>query len=227
MRNEVKITILLVLFSFIVGAYAYMMLPARMTTYWDISGMPTGAMPKAIGAFLGPDALFLLFVIFMIIPQIGSLRASIETFRPDYCRFMLGMTAVFFLIYLQAILWNLGTMISFALTLPILLGCLFFYFGVVLENAQRNWFIGVVTPRVLSSEAAWDETHKTAGHIFKVAGALAILSVLAPPYGFFIILGLLLVAVVGLIAYTHLRPVEVEKSDKRQAKRRKKRNRKA
>jgi uncharacterized membrane protein len=69
-----------------------------------------------------------------------------------------------FSIHLQVILWNAGTEISPNITLPIGIGLLFFYIGILCENAKRNWFIGIRTPWTLSSEILSGIRHiKSAG----------------------------------------------------------------
>ncbi|MGQ9811085.1 MAG: SdpI family protein [bacterium] len=73
-------------------------------------------------------------------------------------------------IHFQVILWNVGNKISPNLTLQLGIGLLCFYIGILLKNAKRNWFIGIRTPWTVSSEKVWDETHKIAGKLFKIAG---------------------------------------------------------
>ena len=71
-------------------------------------------------------------------------------------------------IHLQVILWNLGIKISPSIFVPIGMGILFFYIGILCENAKRNWFIGIRTPWTLSSDKVWKKTHKLGAKIFKI-----------------------------------------------------------
>lgn len=61
-------------------------------------------------------------------------------------------------IYLQTVLWNIG------------IGLLFIYIGFLFENIKKNWFIGIRTPRTLSSDRVWEKTHKVGAKLFKLAG---------------------------------------------------------
>ncbi|HIQ49880.1 MAG TPA: SdpI family protein [Nanoarchaeota archaeon] len=36
-------------------------------------------------------------------------------------------------------------------------GVLYFYCGILTENAKRNWFIGIRTPWTLSNERVWEK----------------------------------------------------------------------
>lgn len=103
-------------------------------------------------------------------------------------------------IYAHVILWNRGVEISPNVIFPIGLGLLFFYIGVLCENAKRNWFIGIRTPWTLSSEVVWGKTHKFAGKLFKIAGAVALTGVFFGRYAFlFILIPVALISVYTII----------------------------
>lgn len=101
-------------------------------------------------------------------------------------------------IHFQVILWNLGIKISPNVIVPIGIGILFFYIGILCENAKRNWFIGIRTPWTLSSERVWERTHKIGGKLFKIAGVIAFVGVFFQSYALFFIL----VPVISVAAYT-------------------------
>ena len=46
-------------------------------------------------------------------------------------------------------------------------GVLLYASGVLIKNAERNWFAGIRTPWTLSSDYVWDKTHQLGGYIFK------------------------------------------------------------
>lgn len=222
MENELKAAILLILVSFAVGVYAYGLLPEQVASHWGLSGQPNGYMPAAVGAFLLPAMMALLLAVFLIIPAIDPLRANIMTFKGYYYGFILALIAFFFIVYLQTVLWNLGTKISFSLTLPVLLGCLFFYIGVVFEKTKRNWFIGIRTPWTVSSDEVWDKTHRLGGKVFKALGILTLFAVALPAYALVVVIGLVVAAAVGLVLYSYVEYVKVMKTGKKPGKRLKK-----
>ena len=215
MENELKAAILLILVSFAVGAYAYGLLPAQVASHWGISGEPNGYMPAIFGAFFLPGLMAVLFAIFIAIPKIDPLRANTEAFKTEYYRFVLVILSFMFLIYAQSILWNLGTEISFNLTMPVLLGCLFFYVGILLEKAKRNWFIGIRTPWTLSSDEVWVKTHKLGSKLFKAVGVASVVSVLLPAYALVIVIGLIVGAAVALVVYSYMVYTKLKKTVKK------------
>jgi uncharacterized membrane protein len=218
MENELKAAILLILLSFAVGAYAYALLPEQVVSHWNLSGNADGYLPKFFGAFLIPGMLVLLLVLLVTLPKIDPLRANIEAFKTHYYRFVLVIMSFLFLVYLQSILWNLGTRISFNVSMPVLLGCLFFYVGILLEKSKRNWFVGIRTPWTLSSDEVWGKTHRLGAKIFKVAGGLAVVSVLLPAYAFVIVIGLVVAAALGTVIYSYVAYTKLMKTGKKTVK---------
>ncbi|MEM1558578.1 MAG: SdpI family protein [Candidatus Bathyarchaeia archaeon] len=61
--------------------------------------------------------------------------------------------------------------------IPIGIGLLLFYTGILCENAKKNWFIGIRTHWTLSSDRVWETTHKLGGKLFKTTGVIGILGV--------------------------------------------------
>jgi hypothetical protein len=70
----------------------------------------------------------------------------------------------------------------------------------MVENAKRNWFIGIRTPWTLSSDSVWDKTHKLGGKLFKVSGIIALFGVIFPLFAFYLVI----VPVISVAFYTML-----------------------
>ncbi len=83
------------------------------------------------------------------------------------------------------------------------LGILFYYAGILVENAKRNWFIGIRTPWTLSSEKVWDKTHKIGGKLFKIAGIIALLGILFQKYALFFVLVPIISVAIYTIVYSY------------------------
>ena len=52
------------------------------------------------------------------------------------------------------------------------MGVLFIVLGNFMGKIRPNWFVGVRTPWTLSSKLSWDKTHRLAGWLFMLMGAL-------------------------------------------------------
>jgi len=188
MRKVEMILFGLMLLPFITGVYFYPQMPEKMASHWNVRGEVDGYMPKFWGLFLIPLVLFGISLLFIAIPRIDPLRANIEKFRKYYDGFTIIFFIFMFSIYTYVILWNLGVRISPNVIFPIGLGLLYFYIGILCENAKQNWFIGIRTPWTLSSERVWDKTHRIGGKLFKVAGIIAPIGIFFQSYLLFFIL---------------------------------------
>jgi len=198
MRKSEVIILAIILLSFVVGIYFYPQMPERVASHWNAQGQVDGYMSKFLGLFLVPFILLALGLFFNVIPRIDPLKANIEKFRRYYDGFIILFFIFMLSIYAQVILWNVGIKISPNVTLPIGLGLLFFYCGILCENAKRNWFVGIRTPWTLSNDVVWHKTHKIGGKLFKIAGVIAFIGIFFQSYALFFIL----IPVILVAAYT-------------------------
>jgi uncharacterized membrane protein len=198
-KSEIAI-IGIILLSFVIGICFYPQMPEKMATHWNAKGEVDGYMSKFWGLFMMPLILTGVGLLFFAVPRIDPLKANIEKFRKYYDGFIILFSIFLLSGDLQMILWNLGVEISPNVMLPIGLGLLFFYVGILCEHSKRNWFIGIRTPWTLSSDKVWDKTNKVGGKLFKIAGVIIFVGVLFQKYAiFFIIIPVLVVAVYTIV----------------------------
>ena len=195
MRKSTYAVIGLALFSFILSIYFYPQMPEQMATHWNSQGEVNGYVSKLWGLFLMPLVITGIAVMFLIIPKIDPLKENMRKFRNYYDKFIIFLTLFLVSAHLYALLWNAGTQIRSNVVFPIGLGLLFYYVGILMENAERNWFIGIKTPWTLSSDKVWKKTNKLGGKLFKIAGIIAIAGSFFPEYTiFFVIVPVLSIA---------------------------------
>ncbi len=199
-----EITILgIILLSLIISIYFYPQMPEKIASHWNSQGQVDGYMSKFWGLFLMPFILVGLALLFVAIPRIDPLKANIEKFRKYYDGFIILFSIYMLSIQFHVILWNIGIEISPNVILPIGLGPLFFYIGILCENAKRNWSIGIRTPWTLSNDAVWNKTHKIGGKLFKIVGVVAFLGIFFQKYAVFFILVPAILVVVYTIIYSY------------------------
>ncbi len=198
MRKTEKIILGIFVLSFVIGIYLYPQMPDQMASHWNAQGQVDGYMSKFWGLFLVPFTSVGLFLLFVLIPKIDPLKLNIEKFRNYYDGFVVFMIIFLFYIYLLTIFWSFGIRFNMTRLLAPALGILFYYCGILIKNAKRNWFIGIRTPWTLSSEMVWDKTHKIGGKLFKIAGLIAFLGVFFQNYALFLVL----VPVISVSIYT-------------------------
>ena len=203
MKRINYIILFTIFISFVLALVLYPQMPERMASHWNIKGEVDGYMSKFWGLFLIPFLLAGFGLFFFAIPRIDPLKANIEKFRKYYNGFIILFSVFMLLIYIQVILWNAGIKIAPNATLPIGIGLLFFYTGILCEKAKRNWFIGIRTPWTLSNENVWNKTHKAGGKLFKIAGIVALLGAFFQKYALYFILVPIILVTVCTIAYSY------------------------
>ena len=203
--NRIRVFILLIIIiSFAVGAYFYSSFPEMMASHWNAQGQVDGYMSKFWGVFLMPIILVGMILLFIIVPKIDPLKENIEKFRDYYEKFIAAISLFLFYIYILTIIWNLGIKFEMNSLLIPAFGILFYYIGVVVENAKRNWFIGIRTPWTISSDSVWEKTHRLGGKLFKVAGIIAVLGLLFSKYTILFVLIPVLSLSLYLVIYSYL-----------------------
>ncbi|MBO8181345.1 MAG: SdpI family protein [Archaeoglobus sp.] len=186
-RLEVAILVIVIL-SFSISFYFYPTMPEMVASHWNARGEVDGYMPKLAALFLIPFVISGLALFLLIVPKIDPLKENIEQFRNYYDGFVVLFLCYMLFIHIQLILWNIGIRVSPNTTFPLLFGILFIYIGFLLENAKRNWFVGIRTPWTLSSGRVWEKTHKIGGKLFKLAGIASFTGFFFQDYALYFIL---------------------------------------
>lgn len=193
-KSEIAIIGIILIF-FVVTGYFYPQMPERMASHWNAQGQADGYTSKFWGLFLTPFISVGLALLLILIPRIDPLKANVEKFKTYYYSFVILMVLFFFYLYLLTILWNLGIRFNMMQLLSPAIGVLFYFCGVLVEKAKRNFFIGIRTPWTLSNENVWNKTHLIGGKLFKASGVIAFLGAFFPDYAiFFILIPAMLVA---------------------------------
>jgi uncharacterized membrane protein len=126
-------------------------------------------------------------VMFLLIPGIDPKKENIEKFKKYYDGFVILFISFMVAVHLQILLWNVGIRISPNTVLPAGTGLLFYYIGVLMENAESNWFISIRTPWTLSSDRVWKKTNRLGGKMFRIAGIIAISGSFFPKLAVFLL----------------------------------------
>jgi len=203
MRKSEIIILGIILFSFAMGLYFYPQMPERVASHWNAQGQVDGYMSKFWGLFLIPFISVGILLFFILIPKIDPLKKNIEKFRKYFDGFIVLIIVFLFYIYLLTILWNIGIRFDMGQFLVPALGILFYYAGILVENAKRNWFIGIRTPWTLSSDRVWQKTHQLGGKLFKIAGIIALTGLFFPGYALYLVLIPVLSVAVYTIVYSY------------------------
>jgi uncharacterized membrane protein len=198
--------------SFIIGISFYSLLPDKVASHWNAKGEVDGYMSKFGGLFLMPVISLVLLLLFIIIPKIDPLKHNIEKFRKYFDGFIVLMMLFLFYLYILTILWNIGVRFNFVHLLVPIFSIFFYYCGILIQKAQRNWFIGIRTPWTLSNEQVWNKTHKIGGILFKIAGIISLIGILLPEYALFFVICPVILASLFPVIYSYFAYQKLTKS---------------
>jgi len=204
MSNSQKISIGLIVLSFLIGAYFYNSMPATIASHWGLTGQANGYVSKFWGLFVMPLISAALYGLFILLPKIDPLKANYAEFKKYYDNFIAVIIGFLFYIHALTVIWNLGTEFNMTQAITPAFAFLFYYIGVILEHTKPNWFLGIRTPWTLSSPKVWQSTHKRAAQIFKLVGLLILLSFFLGAWSFAAAIALLLIASLYLVIYSYL-----------------------
>lgn len=203
MKNQKTIFLGIVAVLFIIGVILYPSMPEQMASHWNEKGEVNGYMSKFWGVFFTPFLSLGLIGIFLLIPKIDPLKSNIEKFRRYYDEFIVLVLLFLSYVHLLTIFWNLGYRFNMTTMIFLMIAPLFYYSGILMENAKRNWFIGIRTPWTLSSETVWDKTHKIGGKLFKLCGVLVIPGILFEKHALLFIIFPIILTSIYLFAYSY------------------------
>jgi len=197
MKAAYTLSLVLIIAAFAVSGWVYPNVPDKVASHWNASGEVNGYMPKFWGLFLMPFVMALLLPLFVAIPRIDPLKKNITHFIGYFHGLVIVLFGFFFYIHMLTIFANMGVTFNMTVMLMPAMALLFYFLGIVIENARQNWFIGIRTPWTLSSRHVWDKTHKLGGKLFKIMALLALAGMLMGELG----LWLFVVAVIALSFY--------------------------
>lgn len=219
MRKAELAALGIVLLSFAIAVYLYPTMPDRLASHWNAQGQVDGYMDKGWGLFLMPIVSAFLFLMFLAIPKIDPLKENIAKFRKTFDIFVVLILLFMLYLFCLTIIWNSGVMFDMIWALvPAFVG-LFYYCGILVESAKRNWFIGIRTPWTITNENVWNKTHRLGGKLFKLSALIAAFGLLFEDYAIWFVLVPVIALSIYLVVYSYF---EYQKEMRKKPKKKKK-----
>lgn len=186
-------------------------MPDKIASHWGLAGQVNGYLPKIWGVFLLPVLSLVIYLIFWFIPKLDPLKTNLDRFRRYYDNF--GVLLVLFMTYLHVLVltWNYGTKFDMVKFMIPAFSAFIYYCGIVIQNSQRNWFIGIRTPWTMSNDVVWDKTHALGGKLFKLSAIISLFGFFANRYAFFLLLVPLTATVIFTFFYSYFLYQKIKK----------------
>jgi len=203
-KTSLTISFILIAAAALAGLLLTNQLPDPMPSHWNAAGEVDGYMSKFWGIWLMPLMTLGITLLLAVIPAIDPLKANIEKFRNLYNAFIIGFVAYMLYIYGLTLAAALGYQFNMTYMLMPAVGLLFIGISFLIENAKRNFFIGIRTPWTLVSDSVWEKTHKLGAQTFRIGGALVIVSAFLGENGFWLLMVSLLFAALVPVVYSYI-----------------------
>jgi uncharacterized membrane protein len=171
LRSEVP-QLALIAAMFVLAAWAWPRLPAQIPTHWNVQGEVDGHGNKFVGLLVLPLTVLGIYFLMMLLPLFDPGRANYRNFAKTYNVLRLGFVAFMAVFYGATVAAAFGRPVDMTLVAFLGTAILFCVIGNLMGKIRPNWFVGVRTPWTLSSKQSWDKTHRLAGWLFLVMGAL-------------------------------------------------------
>jgi len=161
-----------------ISAWGWMMLPegARIASHWSFDGKPTGTLPKEMGLLLMPAIGLAICVLIAIIPVIEPRRENLIASRKAFLAIWFGGLVAIAAGHAMMVMNAIGYAIDVPGVLIVAIAGVIAVAGNYLGKVRSNFFVGIRTPWTLSSDLAWEKSHRMLGRLF-VFSALITLAV--------------------------------------------------
>ncbi len=180
--KTIYISLFIILVMFASAIYFYPAMPDSMASHWNAKGEVNDYMSKPFGMYLMPLFAIVILIIFLIIPKIDPLKKNIKKFKRYFDMFLVLILLFFAYIYGLTLAWNLGFTYSMNIMIIPAMAGLFYFIGILLGKAKRNWFIGIRTPWTLSSDRVWNKTHKLGSKMYKFSAIVSLIGLFFGEY---------------------------------------------
>lgn len=166
--------------------YTWSQLPeaAEIPVHWGIDGRPDRFAPKDAAMamlMIVPGAIFLTGIMLALVPSLDPRKGNIEIGRKAYLATWIGTAALLASVHAGICVATLkstgGADLPNEFVRYVIAGCglLIIVIGNYMPKTRASFLFGVRTPWTLSSDLAWEKTHRVAGPLFMAAGALGII----------------------------------------------------
>lgn len=195
--------ILTILITIFLAFYFYNNIQGNtIASHWGISGQADGYSSK-LSLFLMPGISVVMLILFLVLPKMDPYKKNFKEFEKYFNTFINVIFIFFFYIYLLTLVWNLGNHFNMTQFMMPAISILFYYAGVLISHAKRNWFVGIRTPWTLTNQTVWNKTHKIGAKLFKGIAVINLLILVIPNYALYILMIPIFSVVIFLFLYSY------------------------
>jgi len=150
--------------------------------HWGVNGEVDAWGPAWLSFLLAPVVSIGLTALFGVLPRFEPRRENLQRSARAYRQLGIAVIALMTLVEIGVVLAATGRDVPMAFLMGIGVGGLFMVIGNQMGTVRANYMFGVRTPWTLTSDLAWDKTHRLMGRLFFLGGlGLVLLSLFGRP----------------------------------------------
>ncbi len=202
-KGKLILSSIIIVFPILVGIVLWDKLPDTMAIHWGSDGEPNGFSSKAFVVFGFPIILLALQWICLLITSWDNKQVTQSLKALGIIYWIVPAVSVF----ANAITYSyaLGQEINVELLSPLFCGLMFIYIGNYMPKIKLNHTLGIKIKWTLESEENWNKTHRFAGKIWVIGGAVILLAVCLPETLMVsVVTAMLIILVLAPIIYSYV-----------------------
>ena len=203
-NNKWKLIIssLIILLPIVFGLIFWNQLPERIATHWGPNGEPDGWSSREFAVFALPLFVFAIHWLCVLVTSKDPKNKDKNQKAQGLVLFICPLTSLLGngLVYTTA----LGMSLRVEMIMPVFFGLLFIVVGNYLPKCRQNYTIGIKISWTLNSEENWNATHRFAGKLWMLGGALIALCAFLPTvYSFIVFFAIAMTMVIIPVIYSY------------------------
>ncbi len=169
-KGVIIITSLITLLPIIAGLILWDRLPAEIATHFGADNQPDSYSSKAFAVFGLPFIMLGIHLLCILATNADPKKQNISDKAVSVVLWIVPVISLVVLSMTYA--YALGSKIKIGFIVIMLLGILFMLLGNYMPKTRQNFTFGLRIPWTLNDEENWTKTHRFAGRLTVICGAL-------------------------------------------------------
>jgi len=203
-KNKIEpvLTTVVCLLPILAGLAVYDRLPEVVATHWGADGQPNGYSSRAFAVFALPLFMAALNLFLRFALSTDPKKANMS---PVLKRISYWILPVISVLGSASMLGSaLGYSFNMTTVATAFVGVLFIVIGNYLPKTKQSYTMGIKLPWTLHSAENWNRTHRLAGFLWIIGGALLLICSLLRLLSVWVLTGVLIVMAVVPMAYSYI-----------------------
>ena len=182
-RIPLIVSLVLIATMTALSVWAWPLIPdsARIAVHFDASGVPNGYVGMQLGLFMLPVWTLVTTALLCVIPIVEPRRFNLAASAKFYKACWIGVILILAYAHAAIVLTAMQVPVDIPHATLEAVALLYIVLGNYMGKTRSNFFAGVRTPWILSSDYSWEKTHRLTGRLFILTGAATLVACFAVP----------------------------------------------